>query len=254
MTHAHAFDAQWKALVNPESYETSIQMNSDWTEGIIKAVPNGPMPENDLALELGEMFYQLRAALDAAVYQAFIFSGGFAVSTDENRAEFPIYTTEGHFERNPVNKRPFPKKLRDWLELIQPYNIEKAPTRVTVQALQLLHDCSRKDRHRRLHVVAAVPTNIVWEFFVSEPGKITSVQTIPANFFDDKMEFLVFRLEGATPDSNIQIKLNTDVLIEVAVDEIPSVSSEDIGNKINWIFHTVTAAINHFEGAFGSQI
>jgi len=248
--HAKALEVQWTALVDPEAYQIVIEMNGDWTRGIARVVTSKPRPKNDLALELGEMFYQLRAALDAAIYQTAILSGGFADATDEGRVEFPICPVPDNFKRNPINKAPFPKELRDWLESIQPYNVAKASDPAFVRGLQLLHDCARKDRHRRLHVVVAIPADTRLEFSVTPPGRITAVQPLAANFLENETEFLAFQMEGATPETNITIKLNTNALIEVAIEDIPSVSSKELGKKFNWLFHYTKAAIEHLEAFF----
>ncbi len=175
VVHGKAFKAEWESLIQPESYRVFIEMESDWTSGVAKAVPH-VIPKNDLALELGEFFYQLRAALDAAVYQAAIFAEGVDTPTKQDSIEFPIYIDSGKFNKNPINKPPFPEELRDWLESIQPYNTAKtANTNYSTLngTLKLLHDCARKDRHRRLHVIAAVPIQLNCGFEITEPGKIT---------------------------------------------------------------------------------
>ena len=64
------------------------------------------------------------------------------------------------------------QELNDWISTIQPYSAEKTRDdsdfglNVT---LELLHNCARKDRHRRLHVAAVVPRSI--EYIYNCNGK-----------------------------------------------------------------------------------
>lgn len=250
--HGKAFKAEWERVVNPESYSTSISMNSDWTHGSIKSVTNIP-PENDMALELGEFFYQLRAALDAAVYQVSVMEQGCEPPAHENRVEFPICHDPNMFNRNPLNTDPFPLQLRSWIESIQPYNTAKtASTDYSTlnRRLETLHNCARKDRHRRLHLVAAVPTTMDWEFTITGPGRITYETPIQTNFLEGECVFLEFGVEGVRPESPTNIKLESAISIEVSLGEVPIPTGSNLGTELQWIVKAVEFVINFFESGY----
>ncbi len=237
-------------IIDPEAYTTVPEMNSDWTHGTVKAVTN-VVPENDVALELGEFFYQLRAALDAAVYKvAVMMNHGIEPPPDENRIEFPICPNSAAFDRNPVNKPPFPKEVRDWLETIQPYNTAKtaaldyAPLN---RSLQIIHDCARKDRHRRLHIVAAVATAFDWEFKIEGPGRVTSVNLLPANFLENECVFLEFGFEGTTKTETTNIQLATAMSIEVSFDEVPVPLGSNLGTELAKLLYCTEFVLGKFE-------
>ena len=250
--HGKAFKAEWDRVVNPESYTTSISVNSDWTHGSIKSVTN-IVPENDMALELGEFFYQLRAALDAAVYQVSVMEQGVEPPAHENRVEFPIYHAPEVFNRNPLNTDPFPQQLRDWLETIQPYNTAKtAQTDYSTlnRRLEILHNCARKDRHRRLHLVAAVPTVMDLEFTITGPGRITYETPIQANFLEDECVFLEFGIEGVRPERTTNIKLESAISIEVSLSEVPVPMGSNLGTELQWVVKAVEYVIEFFESGY----
>jgi hypothetical protein len=247
VTHAEAFDSIWKSLINPKSYETSIEVNADWTEGTARFV-HAPIPENNLALELGEMFYQLRASLDALVYKASVIAEKIDPPADQNRVEFPICAEPDRFKKSTINNSPFPQKIRDWIESIQPYNAAKTtnPELLAISTmLVLLHDCARKDRHRKLHIVAAVPTSVECGFD-TYPGRVVSCHVVEGNLFEGKDEFLRFTLEGfkGAPGN---IKLNSEVMVEVTIDEIPPLQSGHTRQIFNAIFQAVHVVIEQFE-------
>src|SRR5450631_3153279 len=222
VAHAKTFKSIWETTLDPTAYSTTIEMNSDWTEGVAKFI-HAPISENNLALELGEMFYQLRAALDALVYKTSVLAEKVDPPSNEDRVEFPICHVQSKFERSTVNKAPFPSKIRDWLETIQPYNASKTvgtEYESFNRTLGLLHDCARKDRHRKLHVIAAVPTSIEYKLQPSH-GRVTFWQPIEANLLEGKDEFLRFRVDGISKGDGAKIKLDSAALIEVAIEEIP---------------------------------
>jgi hypothetical protein len=252
IAHGKAFKAEGERVVNPESYTTSISVNSDWTYGSIKSITNAAS-ENDMALELGEFFYQLRAALDAAIYQVSVMEQGCEPPANENRVEFPICHSPQVFERNPLNTDPFPQQLRDWLETIQPYNTAKtANTDYSTlnRRLEILHNCARKDRHRRLHLVAAVPTAIDWEFTITGPGRITYETPVPANFLEDECVFLEFGIEGIRPERTTNIKLESAISIEISLSEVPVPAGSNLGMELQWIVKAVEFVIEFFESGY----
>ena len=227
-------------------------MNSDWTRGAIKAITN-IVPENDAAIELGEFFYQLRAALDALVYQVAVLHHGSDPPPHENTVEFPIYIDPSKFNRNPVNRPPFPNKLRDWLETIQPYNVAKTAALDYAglnRKLEIIHDCARKDRHRRLHIFAAVPTAIDWDFIIEGPGKVTFINPLPANFLENECVFLEFGFEGTTRNETTNIKLATAMSIEVSFPEVPIPVGSNLGSELSNLLQAAVFVARYFESAY----
>lgn len=250
--HGIAFKGECERIINPEAYVTVPNMNGDWTRGTLKAVTN-VVPENDAALELGEFFYQLRAALDALVYQVAVSHHGSDPPPYENSVEFPICIDSGKFDRNPVNKPPFPKELRDWLETIQPYNAAKtAATNYAILngQLQIIHDCARKDRHRRLHVIAAIPTAIDWDFIVDGPGRVTFINPLPVNFLENECEFLEFGFEGSTKTETTNIKLATGISIEVSFAEVPVPVGSNLGTELSKLYQSAQFVVSYFEKVY----
>jgi hypothetical protein len=71
--HRGVFSDGWKALLKRSSQKPIIQVDQDGT-GSIRVEPP-PLPIS-LSLELGEMMYQLRAALDACIYRAAVLDSG----------------------------------------------------------------------------------------------------------------------------------------------------------------------------------
>jgi hypothetical protein len=175
-----------------------------------------------MSLELGEFFYQIRAALDCVAFEAATLQPGFNVAPHEEQLYFPLAGSPKKFKNSTFNKIPFPGELRDWVELIQPYNASKTDnTRLhgINKVFGVINDCARKDRHRRLHVVAGHAVEL--EGFVKAPpqARITYVEGISCNLLENESEFLRFGFEGTCTGDEIHV--DGEITLNIAVQEIP---------------------------------
>lgn len=116
---------------------------------------------DEISLEFGEMLYQLRAALDALVYELAIVASGQEPPPDAERLEFPIRSTEASFDKAVFKIRPLSEHHQTLLRRLQTFPVpaQTDATRLMAPSLKLLNDWARKDRHRGLHVMASWAAN-----------------------------------------------------------------------------------------------
>jgi len=247
--HGAKFFEQWSTFVHDKPCTIRADHKGNGT-AVITAVFEGGIEADfglGLSLELGEFFYQLRAALDGATFKLASLLSAPHPPPNETTLEFPIYPTTSKFNQSAFCKQPFSDEFKAWVESIQPYNAHKTtdkPYRGINHALSLLHDCARKDRHRQLHVVAALPTTIKGHFVISPPGRITFTEMIPCNFLEDKFEFLRFGFDRVT-DGDIDLK--GEMVIEVSVQEIPDRRGTALVEEVNRFLDVAAYVINAFE-------
>lgn len=253
--HAEAF---WSEVLRvfPKDGD-SIDLNQEnertWVAAAaFKIVPNDEV----LSLELGEYFYQLRAALDALIWKAVWLTQGSEPPADANTLEFPIYIKQGKFNSAGIHKFPFPQELKTWLGGIQPYSAEKPvgdPERGPASTLTVLHDCARKDRHRRLHVAAAIAKTVHYDFLDGFPEGVTihSADILPADFFKGKNEFLRVEL---SPKTGVMPKFKkhfaTALQIDISVDEITNWTDEGFPGELRRFGQATEHVIDRFEECF----
>lgn len=253
IAHVKAFDAEWKRVVGPDAYEIITKPNSDWTQGATWAVRK-TSGENTLALELGEFFYQLRASLDALIYQASIFFKCSLSASEKENLYFPCCKTPKSFEASTIHKIPFPKDLSDWLEALQPYkaaNTTDPNMLEVIRIVALINTCAKIDRHRHLHVVAAFPTRIEVEYIATPPTiTVTDIKRIRINFLESESPFLVFGLRGVDLSRENNIKLKTNLRLEVSVDQVPIAPSETFDLEVQKMLSVVDGIIRFFEDGF----
>ena len=117
----------------------------------------------ELAFVIGEFLYQLRAALDACVYEVACVNSGKRPPPDEDQLEF-VFCQRGTFNDFRRKMRPLTNEQRSIIEAVQPYNAPELPAHLRVgnwnRSLGILNDWARKDRHRKLHVLASWASDI----------------------------------------------------------------------------------------------
>ena len=207
--------------------------------------------DQTLALELGEFFYQLRASLDGAFWEAAVILLNGEIPAKPNGFEFPIYASKDRFDGSPIHKLPFPKELYDLICSIQPYRMAEyvgTTEENFIRTVKLLHDCARFDRHRELHVMAAFPSAGKATLFSVLPYQFTHIQALKANFLENECHFLGFRIDGWDGTAEPDIALQGHLDIEVSVKEIPR--SLDLGDCLEVLRVTTAYIIEKFAQAF----
>jgi hypothetical protein len=209
-----------------------------------------------LPLILGEYAYQLRAALDGLIWDAITFTQGAEPPSDANRLEFPILNGNVRdFKNCAFLTFPFPDKLKVWLESIQPGSAEKPlddPDRGLANALEDVHNLARLDRHRRLRIIGAYPTqlhaNIVFE--PSEGFKAIGREGLPCNILGGEYDLLRFKVESATGITPRKIRIETGAKFEIFFEDLPPMDDTPSGEQLGMLGRAVQYVISRFEEEF----
>ena len=258
--HLSAFRAEVSAILTDDSPPIVCRYDKDSGWFIAGFVLPDAMIErirkNTLSLELGEYAYQLRAALDGLIWDAITLQQkGTEPPANANRVEFPI--TDGKtriFKDCGFQKFPFPDQLKTWLESIQLNAADKPegdPDRGISTAISDIHDLARFDRHRRLRVVAAVPTGLQ---FVVDTGELLSgiiaQERIDCDLLGGQYEFLRFQLETRDNAPIRKFTLETDVTFEILLEDIEPFEGINTGPQLDMLVNAVENIIARFEKEF----
>ncbi len=113
-------------------------------------------PPATLSLILGEFLYELRAALDNALYAVAIIDSGQNPPPKASQLEWPICTTPKSWESHRRRRlSALSEDLVSDLHLIQPFQADYPAW----NSLMILHDMARADRHRAVHLVTSFAAN-----------------------------------------------------------------------------------------------
>jgi hypothetical protein len=94
-THSEALAELWNSIPAEEVFGVRAKITPDG-RGTIRLTRVKPIAE-EFSLLLGEMFYQLRSALDACIYQAMVYATGQNPPPKESQLEFPITSDASGF-------------------------------------------------------------------------------------------------------------------------------------------------------------
>lgn len=162
--HREAIAKMWKDVAKEDYYNVGLGMDDGGTGAIWVTPTYGKALPDVFALQIGEILYHLRAALDACIYEAAILETGKNPPPDENRLEFPMCRSNSEYAKKAAFMlRSLAKGRRAIVESVQPYNVPRIAPELMVfnfnRTLGILNDWARKDRHRRLHVVGSWASN-----------------------------------------------------------------------------------------------
>ena len=254
--HARAFAAEWDAIFDGEPLQPELREDkAGWFTIVANFVPSAQerVLRNTLALELGELAYQLRAALDGLIWDTVTHMQGFEPPTDEaNRLEFPILNGKvRHFDNCGLQKFPFPHRLKGWLESIQPGSLEKPigdPDRGLKTTLEDVHNLARLDRHRRLRTIAAILADLSLSIETKPPGgKIVAHEALACDLLNGQNEIVRCRVECAGGLLPYNISLKAQIAFDISVEGVELYYGVNVMSQLNRFIRAVEHTIIRFE-------
>jgi hypothetical protein len=245
----------WASFIDNEPYGTSLEMQEDGT-GSLQVWNHYDSFPAEFALNLGELLYQLRSALDSCVYDAAVLQTGKNPPPNESNLAFPICSSPSEFKNATRNIRPLSDQLKRAIEVVQPYHAPKTLNSNelvsdTHRTLKILHDWARIDRHRKLHVMGSWASNARPSFRLPDGVSILSLHVNSGVFLEDEHEIARFALAGYCPGMNVEA--NPDLSIDIAVNEVPPpcCDTDTLGNRVGNMIAIVKGTIRGFEKFFG---
>lgn len=244
--HWSAFKDRWEVAQKDGSYRVTADVQDDGAATVsVESVR--PLPAV-LSLELGEMLYQLRAALDGCIYEATI-TPSWLYSADEKKAiEFPICADESQWKAAARKIAPLSDEARRIVEHVQPYNIEKhVGTAPVIRSLGILNDWARKDRHRQLHVLRSIPLQVLKPRINGQVATVTAVEYVAPHYLEDDPIVVRFLIEDWVPGAKVE--MDQRVKLEIAVDEAPprEPTRDTLTDRVRAMFFAVKWVVAQFE-------
>ena len=251
--HNKACGNEWNRFIEEHPYSTFASVDDDGAGRITVECRYDPFPER-FSLMIGEFLYQLRATLDACIYQAAILDSGQDPPPKYDDLEFPIRSTPDKFKAARWKLGPLEDDSRRIVELIQPYN---APILANDQivynfnrTIGIINDWARLDRHRGLRVVGSWAGQASPQLVLPAGVSIASMQC-DDGFLNGETVVAEFQLDGWKP--GMRINANPDLIIDIAVNETPyPIAPNDcLGLRMEAMLKTVSWVVSSMETRFG---
>ncbi len=258
--HLAAFQAEWDRLAK-NRWKSVVRYDKDsgWytaslapaDDSVLVTIRNTPLP-----LIVGEFAYQLRAALDGLMWDAItVMQNGVEPPANAKDIYFPILSIKNaKFDDCGFNRFSFPDKLKAWLKAIQLNSTQKPldyPEGL-IEALEDINNLSRMDTHRRLRLIASMPTQLFAEFETvpAEGFTILGKEGLPCNILGDEYDLLRFKVESVTGKQPEKIRIITGTKFEVFFEDIPPVKDAPSGTRLGHLCDAVGYVIGLFESEF----
>lgn len=146
--HRKAAAAVWNDHIDdiPHHLYLDDRGGGSFVIGVREVIPTPPA----MSVLLGEWLYNLRCALDYAVYAAAVWNTGENPPPKQAQLQFPCSFDKSHYRDNEYRLAPLTEYQRtELIEFMQPFRHPDPDT----SALGWLHRLARIDRHRRLTVM-----------------------------------------------------------------------------------------------------
>jgi hypothetical protein len=249
--HRTAFGDLWNSLDPLEMHSIVLLIGEDGAASL-RCVPDEWAVPAELPLLLGEMLYQLRAALDNAVYDAAIMDSKQYPPLNPQQLEFPICTNARQFDKVAFKIAPLSGKHRLFIESVQPYkaaNLAPEDAVLSVnRTLHILNDWARMDRHRRLNLVCAWATRANPQFRCPEGVRVRDLKVRETGFLNNDEDLIAtFRLDGYVKGMNVVANPDLDFNVAVAEEPIPCHPTDDLSARTNVMIHIVKGIVSELE-------
>jgi hypothetical protein len=177
---AHREELWAAALVHKTEHPLAQRFQTIDSEVCAVISATSPFPV-EVAVIFGEWLYNLRAALDALIYELAVDNTDQDPPPNADVLQYPICDTPEKFEKTANRKRGYLCDLFVWartgIEHTQPHYI---PTGSKGHALWWLSELAKLDRHRRHHLLAwrvsAIEVRASGDKFIEEGFRICDRQ------------------------------------------------------------------------------
>lgn len=235
--HRVAFAEGWESLIKNDSYTLVVEVEGDGAAGAVRIVPDGTVDTASLALDIGEMLYQLRAAIDGAIYDAATVIHRVSPPPNHEKLQFPIARCDAEWEdRAKRDLWPLTDQLRDYIKSVQPYLTPADP--FLNLHLGILHDWARKDRHRRLHVIGSAISGTQFRIVPQAPAIITQQAILQPNILAGEDILATFGLAGFR--RGMSVRVDGEFTMTITIDESPK--NRDAGVRLDLLLLQIIAA------------
>jgi hypothetical protein len=213
------------ATMRHEPYEPRVVVYPNG-EGVIEVEPID-FPGDELALELGEFLYQLRAALDSLIHETAIAVSGQDPPPNAENLEFPIRASEAGFKNAAAKIASLASHHRVGIEDIQPYRAEYETEGLELcsRALGAINDLARKDRHRGLRIVASWGANKKPQFDLPPECSLEWLHVTDDGLLERESEVARFKIRNWSP--GLELQANPNFTIDVTVEDAPPPADDE---------------------------
>lgn len=247
--HGNRLADIWNGISPEGLTECSVFIGDDG-EGTIRLEPVRKSWPEEMELELGEFLYQLRAALDGAIYASAVEDTASDPPPKASSIEFPICDQRKDWSGQSRRIALLNEDRRRFIELMQPFEEPDLAPKLRIgnfnRCLRFLNELARIDRHRRLHTFSTYVTGGEPQFRLPKNVSLEALElNVPGNIVD--LPLAKFRLSGWQRGMKLSANPNVDLELSLEEMEAPCWPNDGLPNRLKSIVSTVRMIIAALE-------
>lgn len=247
--HATRMAELWDEIPLSDLTEVESFVEDDGN-GFLWLRPKESAWPEELELKLGEYLYQLRAALDGAVYACAIEDSGIDPPPNPSSTEFPICSDQKEWSRQERKLASLNAGRKRFIKLMQPFHEGELEARYRIanynRCLGFLNDLARLDRHRRLHTFCTFVARSEPQFRYPSEVKLHNLHVnAPGEISDQPLA--TFSLKGWKRGMPFSANPNADVDLSLRELEPPVHRNDIFPNRLRAMAMAVQAIVGALE-------
>jgi len=247
--HGNRIAEIWNGI-SPEGLTDCDVFIGDDGKGTIRLLPVRANWPEAMELELGEYLYQLRAALDGAIYASAVEDTRQDPPPKASTTEFPICELRKDWSSQSRKIASLNEGRRRFIELMQPFEEPDLEPKWRIgnfnRCLRFLNELARIDRHRRLHTFSTYVVEGEPQFRLPDGVSLTALDLhVPGNIADRPLA--KFTLSGWQRGMKLSANPNVDFDLSLEGIEVPCWPNDSFANRLKSIVRTVSMIIRALE-------
>lgn len=246
--HRQSLIKLWNSFDTSEAYSSRPQVDDDGT-GRFFLEPVKRDWEIPFSIELGEMLYHFRSALDSCVYDAAVLKFGDPLPNPK-QWQFPATSDPSEFKEAIRRMKDIPPDITAILERVQGYSgltcRFEGKAFPLGKTLVILNDWARIDRHRRLHLVGTALTG--GSLRIGHPVEMGIEYCVftGSEILENQSEIARFKISNFVPGTTLHF--HPAFTLEIVVDEEPRIRLQEMALAMGM---GICAVREMFEEHFG---
>lgn len=247
--HAKRISEIWNEIPVEDLSRFVVEVDDDGN-GSLSLDPIPTAIPDELELELGGFLYQLRAALDGAIYASAIEDTGSNPPPKASSTEFPVCEERKDWERQSRKIASLNDGRKRFIALMQPFEEPELEPKYRIEnynrCLRLLNEWARIDRHRVPHTFVTFAKQVSPEFRFPKGVSLKSLEiSEPAEIGAGPIA--TFSLVGWKPEMNLQANPRADLDLSIKGMEPPCHPHDSFPNRLRSMLQAVRMIIHPIE-------
>jgi hypothetical protein len=209
-SHRAELSNLWNTFLEDEPFSFGLHVDDEGKAELWVDVHSDPPRE--CGVVIGEWLYNLRTALDYAIYGLAIADSGQFPPPSADKIQFPVCVTAEQFRRQQYRLSDLSDEHRTRLDEVQPY---RSPAGPEAHPLFWLNELARLDRHRSISVVGAAIATSDPIVYAPNAETVTFDDVKAGVYLEEGSVLATFTVSPYSPGDEVSANPQTGIDLEI---------------------------------------